>query len=403
MEYHEGGGRPSGNTMSDPSIRQFRSYVEPLAPTDTAGRAVELVRRAANGTAPVVAGEAVVGLVSEAELLRLVAPDATGWTTTASEAVRTQPVDSLMSRDVLLLPDWYPLRQAAALMQSRSLEAVAVVTETGAYCGMLSRRTLIEALANTLRPASVGGMATPLGVYLSTGHHRAGASDLGLFLTGASMFALMSLGHWALFAGVWSLDQLTGSHFSEIFLSPVLASFRGMPALAWVFELLLTAVFLLLIRAAPLSGYHAAEHQVVHALERGDRLDRDIVRRMPRPHPRCGTNLAALLMLFFFILAHSRSPVVLLAALALLLPFWRRVGMRLQQHFTTKPASDKQLDNGMRAGAEILAKYHQNAAYQAPWWQRVWYMGMLQVIAGAMAVWGLGWLAGHWVDLRAFL
>jgi CBS domain-containing protein len=386
--------------MSEPSVRQFCSYVEPLAPTDTAGRAVELVRRSANGTAPVVAGDEVVGLVSEAELLRLIAPDSTGGATAASEAIRTQPVAGLMSLEVLLLPDWYSLRQAAALMQSRSLEAVPVVTETGAYCGMLSRRTLIEALANTLRPVSVGGMATPLGVYLSTGHHRAGAGDLGLFLTGAAMFALMSLGHWALFAGIWSLDELTGSHFSEIYLSPALASFRGVPALTWVFELLVTAVFLLLIRAAPLSGYHAAEHQVVHAMERGDRLEREVVRGMPRPHPRCGTNLAALLMLFFLIADRTRS---LLIAVALTLPFWRILGMHLQQYFTTKPASDKQLDNGMRAGAEILAKYHQNAAYQAPWWQRVWYMGMLQVIAGAAAVWGIGWLAGRWIDLGAFL
>lgn len=65
--------------------------------------------------------------------------------------------------------------------------------------------------------------------------------------------------------------------------------------------------------------YHGAEHKVIHALEAGDRLVPERVRRYPRLHPRCGTS---------FLLQ-----VVLVSALLFSLfgwpEWWQRVALRL--------------------------------------------------------------------------
>ena len=47
-------------------------------------------------------------------------------------------------------------------------------------------------------------------------------------------------------------------------------------------NLLALTLFLLLMRVSRLAGYHAAEHQTVHAMERNETLVPEIVCRMPR-------------------------------------------------------------------------------------------------------------------------
>src|SRR5205085_6083325 len=118
-------------------------------------------------------------------------------------------------------------------------------------------------------------------------------------------------------------------------------------------------IFLLLIRAMPLAQYHAAEHQAVHAMERGEPLLAEVVRRMPRVHPRCGTNIMAAALMFtagfhsFLILGAGwlgTTDCALLAAVIALMT-WRRVGGFLQYYFTTRPAGPKHIATGV-AGAQ---------------------------------------------------
>jgi len=382
--------------MAETTVRQLVRYVEPLSPADTQGKAVEMLRRSGSEAVPVIEGDRIVGLVTESTLLRTLRfPPETSPLSDPVENARTAPVAPVTETEVLLVPDWYTLAQAAQLMETRAAGALPVVDEMGHYVGMIQRRELIEALSHTFRPLSVGGMATPLGVYLSSGNYRAGAGDLGLFLTGMTMGLLYFIGHWLVFAGVYAADSVWGGNWAEVYLSPFLAAPRGLTAVSWILDGLTYLVFFTLIRLVPLSGYHAAEHQVVHTLERGERLVREVVRTMPRPHPRCGTNLAALMIVFFF-LAERFNPLL---ALLVTLPLWRFLGRQMQQYFTTKPATDKQLDNGMRVGAEILAQYHRNAGFRAPWWRRFWYTGFVQVLTGMATIWGIGSLLGHYVDL----
>ena len=401
--------------MDQPSIRQLTRRVEPLALTDTVGKAVDTVRRSPVGATPVVDRDAVVGMVSERDLLRLLPLSASVTDEHPAESTRTAPVESVMARDVVLLPDWYSLQQTAKLMEARSFETMAVVDERGSYLGVISRSDLIESLGNALRPFAVGGMATPLGVYLHTGNHRAGAGDLGLLLTGGTLWLLFQGGHWLVFAVLFALDEMAGWHLSEMFLSPFVAAPQW---LYWLFRVLKGTAFLLLIRSIPLAGYHAAEHQVVHTVERGYRLDLDIVRAMPRPHPRCGTNLAVFLALLLLLTesllgrvalsAGSSEELVaaaLLGALMIMLTLllWQFVGMKVQQHFTTRPASDKQLRDGMEAARQILDRYHRETTHRAPWWRRVWHVGLLQVVAGFACTMGVSQLLAKWIDLSMLL
>ena len=58
-----------------------------------------------------------------------------------------------------------------------------------------------------------------------------------------------------------------------------------------------------------MARYHGAEHKTIWALERGQ-VSREGVRRQPTLHPACGSNLAALWLLFY------------LPAFLLQLPWW---------------------------------------------------------------------------------
>ncbi len=95
------------------------------------------------------------------------------------------------------------------------------------------------------------------------------------------------------------------------------------------------------------------------AIERGVPLTPEIVAQMPRAHPRCGTNLMALAGLITIIFQHlpSFDPSVILLSLIFVYFSWRSFGEILQNYFTTKPATKKQLESGIRAGREVLEKY----------------------------------------------
>ena len=56
--------------------------------------------------------------------------------------------------------------------------------------------------------------------------------------------------------------------------------------------------------------YHGAEHMTIHALEAGDPLTTDAVRKYPTAHPRCGTEflvVVIILSIFAFSLVGRQS------------------------------------------------------------------------------------------------
>jgi uncharacterized protein YqhQ len=94
--------------------------------------------------------------------------------------------------------------------------------------------------------------------------------------------------------------------------------------------------YLLLISLAPdvrrVFQYHGAEHMSIHALEAGDPLTVDRVRRYPTAHQRCGTEFLVIvvaLSILAFALVGKQSPVVMVGSRILLIPVIAAVGYEL--------------------------------------------------------------------------
>ena len=265
---------------------------------------------------------------------------------------------------------------------------------------------LTLAVLSRPEPPRLGGMATPLGVYLHDGVSSGGAGLWGLFLTGAAMSSLALLAQ----AGAHGLAHEAFAHLPglsrwEARLPPGFQTW-----LAAISPWLPLPLVFLLLRLAPLSGTHAAEHQVVHCVERSVPLVPESVRAMPRVHPRCGTNLFAGFVLFLLTFlavfsaatAGGRPPADAAALSAMLaappaLLLWRHVGGRFQQWFATRPATEAQIAGAIRAAEEVLARrqaWMENGMVLrfAPA-RRLWAMGLSQVLLGCLAVYGLMCLA----------
>lgn len=284
------------------------------------------------------------------------------------KAVSEKTAREIMRPDCGHIPASFSLHNALLALERYDVAALPVMDESGAYRGMVSRADLVAAIGGQARPPVVGGMATPLGVWLTTGTVSGGAPPLGLFLSGALLGALMLVVQFVLTVGLNAIRPEWGAMFYSGRLGA--ASESGS-----IFNLLVTAAhlfaFLIGMRLLPLAGVHAAEHQTVHAIERGLPLTPEIVKSMPRAHPRCGTNLVILAGLIQIVFQHLPSldggPV--LAALLFIFFAWRSFGTFAQVFFTTRPASQKQLESGIKAGREVLEKYqnqpHQMASFPA--------------------------------------
>jgi hypothetical protein len=176
-------------------------------------------------------------------------------------------------------------------------------------------------------------------------------------------------------------------NFLIIILVDHLPSISGVTLSPALRDLTALLAFFLLIRLSPLAGYHAAEHQTVHAIEQGLPLTDACVRHQPRAHPRCGTNLIALLLVLQTVvvmlggLAEWDLPLVLMFSLGIAVPVHKRLGFVMQQLVTTKPADTRQLRSAMRAAEEVIGAWRSGAAVSR--WRRLWRSGLLQVFLGA--------------------
>jgi uncharacterized protein YqhQ len=78
--------------------------------------------------------------------------------------------------------------------------------------------------------------------------------------------------------------------------------------------------------------YHGAEHMTIHALEAGDPLTVNEVRKYPTAHQRCGTEflvVVILLSIIAFSLVGRQTPLVMIASRILLIPVIAAVGYEI--------------------------------------------------------------------------
>ena len=78
--------------------------------------------------------------------------------------------------------------------------------------------------------------------------------------------------------------------------------------------------------------YHGAEHMTIHALEAGDPLTTDAVRRYPTAHPRCGTEflvVVIILSIFAFSLVGRQSIEIMVGSRLLLIPVIAGIGYEI--------------------------------------------------------------------------
>lgn len=301
----------------------------------------------------------------------------------------------VMQEHVPVVPSLFSLHNALLTLDRYQAPALPVVDEFGQYRGMVGRADIVAALGSYVRPPVVGGMATPLGVWLTTGHISAGAPAFGLFLSGFTLGLLLTLAHYLLFFALMAMDPQWGA----MFLSGRIGILSDSTSL---FNIIVTlaegGLFLLLMRLTPLAGIHAAEHQTVWAIERGVPLEPEYVKTMPRAHPRCGTNLMALAGLVKILMGHmpSTSPTLVLLAMVFVFFFWRNLGTALQVNFTTRPASPKQLEDGIRAGKAIMQKYQEQPHALTSFGSRLFNSGLLFAMLGMIAFTALAeWFADY--------
>jgi hypothetical protein len=94
--------------------------------------------------------------------------------------------------------------------------------------------------------------------------------------------------------------------------------------------------YLVLIGRAPdirrVFQYHGAEHMTIHALEAGDPLTVNEVRKYPTAHQRCGTEflvVVILLSIIAFSLVGRQSPAIMILSRILLIPVIAAVGYEI--------------------------------------------------------------------------
>lgn len=358
--------------------------VSPAYPDDSLLRAAELMTQGGTGILPIVEMGAPVGVLTESRL-RAAIQQGADW---------LEPVAPWMDEAFLRLPIDMPVEEAAETLAYSEQPAVGV-DAWGRYVGVVSLAGLAARPISLPQVGLVGGMATPLGVYLTNGVVGAGAGTLGLMLTGALLFALYLLANWLVIGGMWWAQNQFGIPLYSYYNSPFAGQwFLFSDVMGLVLRSSIFVVFLMLMRLLPIAGTHAAEHMVVHAIERGEPLALEVVRRMPRVHPRCGTNLVAGIVLFlglsklftFGVPDGDSRDFALLMALLFTLMFWRTFGGFLQWIATTKPPTDRQILNAIRVGEELLRKARPYSGAIPSFGLRLLNSGILQILIGA---WGL--------------
>lgn len=240
----------------------------------------------------------------------------------------------------------------------------------------------------------ISGTAILGGVHLSTGNYGT-APWWQLVASGLLISLLLAVGLTLTFVECWVVDRFLAIGLSTAMWAPMgHPAGAGAPLAGVIVPILSFANFLLVLRLSPLSGYHAAEHKVVAAIERYGRVEFDEVLAMPRAHPRCGTVLLLGvlpgLLIAYPLLQSNASLALAIAVAGWVLRY--RLGYFIQQHLTTKPPTPAQLEAGIRAGRLITSFWARDAHRQVTVVQGLWNRGLPQLLVGVI-------LGQHLLDL----
>ena len=322
-----------GLTRPDERIIDLIRPTAPLYRESSISAALDVLRQTSADLVPIVDGSILVGVVwsenARAALLEGASLSGAIWPFVDAEP----PIlKSSASRE-----------EARAVMAASGRPAVVVLDPDGRYLGIVRALDLHHSPQHLPRPAMVGGMATPLGVYLTNGSLSGGVSAFALLLTGMAMSAMLVVGVLLTVLVYQSLPTNTPTWMVSA-----------------VLNLLPVLLFFLQVRLSPIAATHGAEHMVVHAIERGEELKPEIVRRMPRVHPRCGTNLAIGALLFTGLVQGlwvTLGEAGALVALIMTMAVWRPLGNFAQRHITTKEPRDGDIESAITAARELITKY----------------------------------------------
>jgi CBS domain-containing protein len=362
---------PPTRQLRDIPLGSVLRKTRPVGPQTRLADALELLRVAPQRAVPVVENGRLIGILSDREVVGPLLEN---------PGLRDSPVVDFAAPIGPTVSANVSAAEFLALCDAHQADFLPVVEGSGYFSGLISRGDLLDALARPGAAPLIGGMATPAGVYLTAGAVTGGVHPLALSLTGLLMFSAQVGIYLALDAVGKTISGSAPKAMQLLLLAPepVRRALDGVGS-----SLASGLLFLSLVRLSPLAGYHAAEHQVVHAIERGEPLLPECVREMPREHPRCGTNFIAGALLFSLggaltpILGALAYPLGGLAALA----WWRTLGGWLQRHFTTRIATAAQLDSGIRAGREVLTRYARSERDDTPL-LRLWNSGMIHLLLG---------------------
>lgn len=265
-------------------------------------------------------------------------------------------------------------------MESSRQPHVVVVDDRGWPLGVLTASRLFGTIEEDNRPRLVGGMATPFGVYLTNGTVTGGVSQWALVGTGAMMFFFLALG----MVMAKGLQLAVPASVAKSMWFDIGAN------------VLVLAVFVIGLRLSGLTGFHGAEHKTVNAIEQGEPLTLDSVARMSRIHPRCGTNLAVAASLFFAIFSIPWvADAQVRGLLAGFITFftWRPLGSMAQRFVTTTSPNAVQLQRGLDAANDLVRNYQRLGDHQSSIPRSMWNSGLLQIMAGSLAmhllIWGI--------------
>jgi hypothetical protein len=327
------------------------------------------------------------------------------------ESISALSVGEMMAPLPVAVREETPLPEVMQQFRMHMLPAIPVVDEAGNYRGIIPRQEALAALCDIVHAGPLAGMATPLGVYLTNGKVRAGAGDAGLFLTGVVLALMWNLSSALLNGIYWAVQQWTSLPLLAIRLgltTPMSELYFGNTRV-WAVAFLVgqMAGFFLLMRLLPLSGTHGAEHQVVHTIENGEELTPENVRSHTTVHPRCGTNLVAMMIVigagiyYFTVLrtVDSGSLVFYISLVVIIALFLRqRIGAVLQWLMTTRRPSPRQTQAAIRVGKDLLMKCRLQDNQPPIFLERLYNMGLLQVLSGAVVTGFLLETAGRYLE-----
>ncbi|OGI03457.1 MAG: hypothetical protein A2Y25_10695 [Candidatus Melainabacteria bacterium GWF2_37_15] len=361
-----------------PTIDEISETLPAVSEYCPASRLPELFKESQSDTLPVIDMEGkLTGIISEYDLAKII-PD---WSMDQESYLHEYLVASLMTRDVWAETTNTNISELLSNVNKMHTRVVPIVEKDETYTGsVITRSSIIHYLTKLVKPRSLGGLATPLGVYITDGKHQAGPGNLGLFLTGVVLGLIISVIEviTAFVINWFNIDSIGGPYFPLIILGQIV-------------------LFLLILRFTPLVKMHAAEHQTINAIEKGMPLSLETVKMQPKEHVRCGTNLMVLILGIQIIVIIYGSFLTqfgplfqflfLILGFSFIFSYWKRGGMLLQKYFTTVKASDKYIKSGIKAGNEILKKYKEDTdPRSSSIFTKIWNSGLIQIVAGFILV-----------------